>query len=64
MFQTNISPLSSGLKSKPNKKALGTRGSASVDFLLCLLFIPEDKGDTLGSLRTTQCYSPKDCTLF
>jgi hypothetical protein len=52
------------LKSKPNKKALGTRGSASVDFLLCLLFIPEDKGDTLGSLRTTQCYSPKDCTLF
>lgn len=64
MFQMNISPSSSRFKIKPNKKPLKTGGSSSVEFLLCLLFNPEGKGEMLGFLRTTQCYSLKDCTLF
>jgi hypothetical protein len=67
MFQMNISPPSSGLESKLSREPLETclcLPPASVDFLLCLLFNPEGRGEILGLLLTTQCRNPKYHTIF
>jgi hypothetical protein len=64
MFRRNLSPPSSGSKSKRSSFP-----HASSGFLLGLFFDPENGGDLCSSetsfcLRTTQCYNPQYRTLY